>query len=226
MATSAEKLLSIARSQLGVKEHPAGSNCVLYNTEYYGRAVKSSAYPWCCVFVWWLFREAGASELFYGGKKTAYAPTLQAYHRKNGQAVSGDYKPGDVIFFDFNGNGTPDHVGICEEWDGAYKYITTIDGNTGTDNEANGGAVMRRRRNVSVICGAYRPDYEEDDDMTQEQFDAMLENWLNRRGGLPAHAWSKMAEAKAKGITDGTRPRSFATREEVATMIVKAQKKG
>lgn len=63
----------------------------------------------------------------------------------------------------------------------------------------------------------------EDMPMTQEQFDAMMEDWLNRRGGLPASAWSKMAEAKAAGITDGTRPQSFATREEVATMIVSSK---
>lgn len=220
MATSAEKLLSIARSQLGIKEYPAGSNCVLYNTEYYARAVKGSGYPWCCAFVWWLFREAGSSELFYGGKKTAYCPTLLNYHRKARQFVSGGYEPGDVIFFNFSGKKTAAHVGICEEWDG--KNITTIDGNTGTNNEANGGAVMRRRRDKKYIVGAYRPAYEEEDTVTQEQFDAMLENWLKRQAERPGSAWSRMTEAKAKGITDGTRPRSFATREEVATMLVNA----
>lgn len=224
MAT-AEKLLELARSQIGVKESPAGSNKVKYNTAYYGREVKGSGYPWCCTFVWWLFREAGASELFFNGAKTAYAPALLTYHKKMGQAVSRDYKPGDIIFFDFNGNGTPDHVGICEEWDDAYKYITTIDGNTGEGNEANGGAVMRRRRNVSVICGAYRPAYEEEEIVTQEQFDSLMADWLARQAELPGSSWSKMPEAKKLGITDGTRPRSFATREEIATMIVAATKK-
>ena len=66
-----------------------------------------------------------------------------SFHR--GQAVSGDYRPGDVVFFNFDGGSAAKHVGLCESWDGTY--ITTIDGNTGTTSEANGGAVMRRRRN-------------------------------------------------------------------------------
>ena len=216
MAT-AEKLLELAQGELGVTEHPRGSNKVKYNTEYGG-----GPKAWCCVFVWWLFREAGASKLFFNGAKTAYAPALLTYHRKQGQFVSGDYQPGDVVFFDFNGNGTPDHVGVCEEWDGTN--ITTIDGNTGEGNEANGGAVMRRTRHKKYICGAYRPAYEEEETVDQKQFDALMEDWLTRRGGLPASAWSRMDEAKAAGITDGSRPQSFATREEVATMIVNAKR--
>lgn len=151
---TADKILNIAQGELGVKEEPAGSNKVKYNTAYYGREVSGSSYAWCAAFVWWVFRQAGASGLYYGGEKTAYCPTLLAHHR--GQKVS-DYRPGDVIFFNFSGKSSPAHVGICESWDGTT--ITTIDGNTGTDNEANGGTVMRRRRNKKYIVGAYRPDY-------------------------------------------------------------------
>lgn len=219
---TADKLLTLARGELGVTERPAGSNKVKYNTAYYGREVKGSGYPWCCVFVWWLFREAGASELFYDGGKTAYAPALLTYHKKMGQAVYGDYEPGDVIFFDFNGNGTADHVGICESLDG--ENVTTIDGNTGEGNDANGGAVMRRKRKKKYIVGAYRPAYREEETLTQLQFDNLMADWLARQSERPESPWGKMPEAKAAGITDGTRPQSFATREEVATMIVNAAK--
>ena len=214
---TAERILALARGELGVKESPAGSNKVKYNTEYGG-----GPKAWCCVFVWWLFREAGASKLFFNGAKTAYAPALLTYHRKVGQVVSGDYRPGDVIFFDFNGNGTPDHVGVCEAWEGTN--ITTIDGNTGEGNEANGGAVMRRTRHKKYICGAYRPAYEEEETVDQKDFDRMMEDWLARQAKKGYEPWGKMAEAEAAGITDGNRPQSFATREEVATMIVKAMK--
>ena len=54
MAT-AEKILEIARSQIGTRESPANSDNVKYNTAYYGREV-SGKYPWCAVFVWWVFR--------------------------------------------------------------------------------------------------------------------------------------------------------------------------
>lgn len=61
MAT-AEKILEIARSQIGTRESPANSDNVKYNTAYYGREV-SGKYPWCAVFVWWVFREAGGSRV-------------------------------------------------------------------------------------------------------------------------------------------------------------------
>lgn len=37
--------------------------------------------------------------------------------------------------------------------------ILTIEGNTGTGNDANGGAVMKRRRDVSLITCGIRPGY-------------------------------------------------------------------
>ena len=55
-------------------------------------------------------------------------------------------------------------------------------------------------------------------DLTQEQFDAMLENYLARRAKLPASMPELLAEAIELGLTDGTRPMSFVTREECAVM--------
>ena len=221
MAT-AENLLNLARAELGTVESPANSNRVKYNTAYYGREVSGSSYAWCAVFLWWLFREAGASELYYGGGKTAYCPTLLSFHR--GQWVT-DYRPGDIIFFNFSGKSNAQHVGICESYDGTY--ITTIDGNTGTGDEAKGGAVMRRNRHRRYIVGAYRPAYEEDT-MTQEQFDQMMDNWLARRAQEPASDWAKpyieeAIEAGAMAEVNGTieRPRDLVTREELAVVAAK-----
>lgn len=217
---TAEKLLRVARAELGVKESPAGSNRVKYNTAYYSREVSGTGYPWCCVFIWWLFRQAGAENLFFGGEKTAYCPALLTYHKK--QAVQRDYRPGDVIFFNFSGKPGAAHVGLCESWDG--EYITTIDGNTGQGDEANGGTVMRRTRHKKYIVGAYRPAYGEGEIITQLQFDNLMADWLARQSERPESPWGKMPEAKAAGITDGTRPQSFATREEVATMIMSVKR--
>ena len=55
-----QKILDIARKELGVKESPANSNNVKYNTWFYGRAVSGSTYPWCMAFVQWVFAQAGA----------------------------------------------------------------------------------------------------------------------------------------------------------------------
>lgn len=151
-----ETILALAKKELGTVEFPPSSNKVKYNTDYYGRAVSGSNYAWCCVFLWWLFKQAGASNLFFDGKKTAYCPTLLSHYKQKGQLVS-DYKPGDIVFFNFSGGTAAKHVGICTAWDGTY--ITTIDGNTGTGNEANGGAVMERKRHKKYVVAVARPKY-------------------------------------------------------------------
>lgn len=155
MKTTADKIIALARSQVGVKEQPANSNTVKYNTAYYGKTVKGSWYPWCCVFIWWLFNQLGASELFYGGKKTASCTTLYNYYKKCGQVVSTP-KPGDLVFFKLD-KSTIQHIGLCVS--STATTITTIDGNTGTGNDANGGAVMQRTRSKSLVYGYARPAY-------------------------------------------------------------------
>lgn len=62
-------IIKKAKSYIGTKESPRNSNNVIFNTHYYGRPVHGAAYPWCCVFLWDVFRLCGASSMFYGGKK-------------------------------------------------------------------------------------------------------------------------------------------------------------
>jgi len=61
---TAEKILEIARSQIGIKEEPPNSNNVKFNTAYYERTVSGGGYAWCAVFIWWVFQQAGAAQLY------------------------------------------------------------------------------------------------------------------------------------------------------------------
>lgn len=145
--TECEKLLSVARNQIGIKESPSGSNSVIYNTEYYGRKVSGANYPWCCAFVWWVFRKAGLSNLFYNGKKTAYCPAVLSWGKKTTNP-----QPGDLVLFDFKHNGVPGHIGILEKKLSSNLY-QTIEGNTSVTSNDNGGVVMRRTRQLSdILC--------------------------------------------------------------------------
>lgn len=72
----------------------------------------------------------------------------------------------------------------------------------------------------------YNPNTEEE--MTQEQFNAFMDNYLAERAQLPASKWAEEAltNAKAEGIIVGDgdgnqRPKSFVTREELAVVINK-----
>ena len=69
-------------------------------------------------------------------------------------------------------------------------------------------------------------EMEESKDVTQEQFDAMMNDWLARRSALPASDWAVpyISEAIDKGYmadVGGTieRPQSFVTREELAVSL-------
>lgn len=154
---TANQVLALAKGQLGTKESPAGSNNVVYNTEYYGKPV-SGNYPWCCVFIWWLFKKLNASNLFCGGAKIASCTAVMRYAKNHGLWVTSGYKPGDLILYNWNGKKDEcHHIGILE---GTGKgTVICIEGNTSMTNQDNGGNVMRRTRNLSVVVGAYRPSY-------------------------------------------------------------------
>lgn len=157
--TTANDILKTARKEIGIKEKPAGSNNVKYNTAYYGRKVSGSNYSWCCVFVWWVFKKAGASKLFYDGKKVAYCPNLAAWGIKCKLTVSKTQgRAGDIVLFDWDKNGNSDHVGIIEKKNSDGSY-TTIEGNTSITSNDNGGKVMRRKRYISNINYIIRPKY-------------------------------------------------------------------
>lgn len=155
-----QEILKLAALQIGTTESPAGSNKVKYNTAYYGTAVSGANYPWCATFVWWLFDQTGLSSLFYGGKKTAYCPTLAVYYQQQKQWYTKDFKPGDIIFFDFGTGKTKyQHVGVVESVSADGKTVYCIEGNTSATNQDNGGAVQRRSRKLNQITGVGRPNY-------------------------------------------------------------------
>jgi hypothetical protein len=68
----------------------------------------------------------------------------------------------------------------------------------------------------------------DEEEMKREQYDKWfaenMVNYLANRGTLPISPWaeSELAEAVDKGITDGTRPQAFLTRQEGAIMALRA----
>lgn len=151
---TANDLIKKARGEIGVKENPSGSNKVKYNTAYYGREVSGSAYPWCCAFIWWLFKECNASSLFYGGQKTASCTTLMNFYKKKGQ-FSKTPQVGSLVFYHWGKGTTAKHIGIVTEV--GAGYIKAIEGNTAVGNDSNGGKVMERTRYSNSILGYAYP---------------------------------------------------------------------
>ena len=137
-----------------------GTNEVIFNDRYYGEHVSGEKYPWCAAFVYCIFEECGASDLFYDGKKTAYCPAIHEWGKKRNLIVptsEGQY--GDIVLFDWNGDGVADHVGFIITRNGNGTY-DTVEGNTSTYNYTNGGYVLKMTRYYSSIIAIIRPQYD------------------------------------------------------------------
>ena len=170
MAT-VNSLLELARRQLGVKEDPPGSNKVKYNTWYYGREVSGAAYPWCMVFVQWVFDRASVKL----PTRTASCGALMRAAQAAGCWVTKGYRPGDVVIYDFPGGAATDHCGIVEAVDDSR--VSAIEGNTSDASDAVGGAVERRTRRLSLIAGAVRPTFEEEVEEVRYNTVAVCPDW-------------------------------------------------
>lgn len=155
--TTARDILALALKQVGVKDKPIGSCNNKYNTAYYGGPVNNPALAWCVVFIWWLFQQLGASALFCGGRKMASVPAAYTRCKQAGGIVT-DPLPGDIVFFDFNRNGTPDHIGIVYQVK-ANGSVVTIEGNTSGISQSNGGCVQQKTRTKAQIFALARPNY-------------------------------------------------------------------
>lgn len=151
--TDLQRLTRLFGEQVGVAETPPGSNNVKYNTDYYGGAVQGDNFPWCCAFIWDVFRMAALSKLFCGGEKTAYCPYVVNWAKAHNAWVTDNYRQGDIILYDWNNDGVADHIGFCEIWNGPSGIV--IEGNAGN-------AVRRLTRYPTQIMGAYRPSYPAD----------------------------------------------------------------
>ena len=90
----------------------------------------SSHVHWCACFVSWCADQCGyIDEGIY--PKFAIVGDGASWFKSHHRWAGGGYTPhpGDTIFFDFEGDGVLDHVGLVETCDG--KTITTIEGNSG-----------------------------------------------------------------------------------------------
>lgn len=154
-----QKIIDIAKSEIGTSENPLGSSNVKYNTWYYGHAVSGANYPWCAVFISWCANQAGISTNII--PKTASVSNLQSFFINQGLYKNKGYtpNPGDIMIQKSNG---ASHTGIVIESNGAT--FSTIEGNT-----SNKVAKRSYSLNDSRLSGFGTPQYIEDDMPTQTQ---------------------------------------------------------
>lgn len=88
----------------------------------------NSRVEWCACFVSWCYGQMGLSEPRFAACQSQGIPWFQS-HGQWGARGYDNLAPGDAIFFDWDLDGSADHVGIVIGTDGSRVY--TIEGNSG-----------------------------------------------------------------------------------------------
>ena len=206
---------------------------------------------WCATYVDWCFLKAAdwdvaaAAAIKNHGRYDSVVDDAIGQYKAVGRWYH-EPEPGDQIFFSKSDGVKPAHTGLVVGVDDDYVY--TVEGNTSSESGvvANGGCVAKKwyRRTYYRILGYGRPFYEEDDeDMDVKKLIEVIKDASpeERRAlgreldtcvyeyrvklEVPGWAVDELQEAKDKGITDGTRPMTYATRVETAMMCNREAKK-
>ena len=113
-----QTVVDIAKSQVGnVGGQPYWS--------WYGF---NSRVEWCACFVSWCYGQMGLSEPRFAACQSQGIPWFQSHGQWGGRDYA-NIAPGDAIFFDWDLDGSADHVGSVVGTDGSRVY--TVEGNSG-----------------------------------------------------------------------------------------------
>jgi hypothetical protein len=149
--TAQQRVVRVAVAEVGVKEHPAGSNSGKRVDEFTA-VTGTHGQPWCAAFVTWCWLQIGVR---LEGFNTAYCPswvqTARAGRCRLSVVSRAGAMPGDMVLYDWGGDGTSDHIGVLTSRVGADGSFRACEGNTAVGNDSNGGAVMIRDRNASSV---------------------------------------------------------------------------
>lgn len=152
MATALD-VLNVARLQIGFHEGAQNENP-------YGIWYGVPNAPYCAMGISWCFAQVGLSHLIAAQtiKGFSFNPTALHWFQMQGMVVNKfQGQPGDLIFYDWNGDGIADHVELLEA--ASPGGITTIAFNTGSPNDPTKEGCWRLHRNYLFITAVVRPRY-------------------------------------------------------------------
>lgn len=152
------KVVAVAANEVGY----TGSSTYSKYGEWYG-----SQGSWCTTFVFWCFNQAGNSYstklngviIPSGGNCNSMISWFSNKGRYHKSGSGYTPKSGDLVFFDWSGNGSSQHVGIVDYTSGSTVY--TIEGNCSgkvksRSYTSNGS---KPYNNISSIMGYASPNY-------------------------------------------------------------------
>jgi CHAP domain len=155
----AADVLSHAKKFVDEKYAEEGDNLTIMG-KWYGL----NGQPWCAMFVSYCFNLAGALNLISVTGKKGFAGCdagLKAFAKAGMLVPVGQAQPGDIVFFQFDTDAEPDHVGFVYVNDG--KNLICFEGNTSSDekgSQSNGGMCAKKKRPYSLVMAVARPKYD------------------------------------------------------------------
>ena len=125
-----DSIIETARSYLGTSEGSAKHKEII---DLYNRARYSDAYqmtmndPWCCAFVVAVFEKCGMADIIPGyaacDQMISIFTKWGRYYSRSVRSV----RAGDIIFYNWNGDLSSDHVGIVVQ--NRFGELSVIEGN-------------------------------------------------------------------------------------------------
>jgi len=150
---SRQTIIDSAASENGTKEAPANSNKTKYG-KWYGL----DGEKWCAIFVSFVYQHAGHPLEVVDSPK-GYQSCQSGFNfwkRKN--RFTKEPQPGDIVLYDWTGDGHSDHTGIFVKWlDAAKTKFHAWEGNTAQGNDSDGGQVMLRERKKTTVAAFVIP---------------------------------------------------------------------
>lgn len=151
MVTRAQ-IIAAAQAEIGYSRWADDEPGSKYG-RWYAQATNSPSFgasgvPYCDMFVSFILSECGINWL------SAYVPGREAQARERGILIDKyDIHPGDMLTFDWDGDGIADHIGFATTAPYGTK-IDTVEGNTRwgyTGSQGDGGVVTSKQRDMEDV---------------------------------------------------------------------------
>lgn len=146
-----DKILAIAKSQVGLQEIPKGSNWGEHVKKYLSSVGINFPASWCMAFVYWCYRES-ARELNVINPLFKTGGVLSQWNKTNVLKKRTVPERGDIFIMDFGGG--LGHTGIVTKVEG--PNIHTIEGNSNDEGSREGFEVCERVRPIKSMKGFIR----------------------------------------------------------------------
>jgi hypothetical protein len=155
MALDIKKLMELCKASLDYTEGPN-------NDTIFGKWYGLNNQPWCAMSASKMYFDAGGITAV-SAKPKGYASCDEwlKYLTKNNQLVPiGQAQAGDIVFFQFDDDAQPDHVGIVKWHNTTLKYVQVYEGNTSSGkagSQSNGDGYYLKKRDYKTIMAIARP---------------------------------------------------------------------